>query len=329
LDGTIYHWQARGSNAASTGSWTILGGNPDFGVDTSGPSNGSIIYTDGDYTTAVVALTVDDGTDLSSGVNTSSRIIKRKSATLSSGSCESYGSFDTIIPAGSYPSYLDSTVSSDNCYQYQYLVSDNVGNQSIYTSLNTAKVNTGSPTTPETTHVDFSHSKSSSDWYKNGTRIELSNDDGHTIEYQWVSGKDGQPKDGKWKDYKGSIKAKSGKNTLYWKVDGDTHHRYMKVKDKDYITSLKSSIEPNTKTVTLSWNIQSSDKASKVKIYRDKYSGDFALDNNHLIGINAIDDTTFIINNPNSWGNYYYKIVVYDKNGNEIQNSSIFVQVPK
>jgi len=179
----------------------------------------------------------------------------------------------------------------------------------------------------DTSHIDFTHSKSSSDWYKNGTRIELSDDDGHAIEYQWVSGKDDHTKDNKWQDYKGSIKAKSGKNTLYWKSSGDTHHRYIKVKDKHYITNLKSSTEPNTKTITLSWKIQSSDKASKVKIYRDKYSSDFALDDNHLIGTNAMNDTTFIINNPNSWGNYYYRVVVYDKNGNEIQSSLIFVQV--
>lgn len=118
--------------------------------DSAAPSGGSVTYTDGYYTTASVSLTVNDGTDSGSGINTSTRTVQRKSATLSNGSCGSYGSFSTISPTGSYPDFTDSTVSSGNCYQYQYLVSDNYSYQATYTSANTVKVDTAGPSTPGT-----------------------------------------------------------------------------------------------------------------------------------------------------------------------------------
>ena len=102
--------------------------------DTIPPTGGSIIYTGGDWTSSSVQLTVNDGTDAGSGIKTSSRIIQRKSATLSNGTCGTYGAWSTISPAGTYPNFTD-TVSSGNCYQYQYLVSDNAGNQATYSPL--------------------------------------------------------------------------------------------------------------------------------------------------------------------------------------------------
>jgi hypothetical protein len=140
-DGNTYHWQAQASNSASAGPWLTSGGNPDFKVDLSAPTSGSITYTDGYYTSASVSLTVSDGTDTGgSNINTSSRIVQRKSATLTNGTCGSYGSFGTITPTGSYPNYTDTTVNSSTCYQYQYQVSDNAGNQATYTSSNTVFV---------------------------------------------------------------------------------------------------------------------------------------------------------------------------------------------
>jgi len=40
--GTSYHWQARTSNSAGQSSWVALGGNPDFKVDSSSPTSGSL-----------------------------------------------------------------------------------------------------------------------------------------------------------------------------------------------------------------------------------------------------------------------------------------------
>ena len=130
-----YHWQARVSNAGGQSSWVAMGGSPDFGSDTSAPTEGSIIYTGGEYSVASVALTVNDGADIGSGVNTSTRIIQRRSATLADGSCGTYGSFATITPTGAYPDFTDTTVVSGKCYQYQYLVSDNFAHQATYSAL--------------------------------------------------------------------------------------------------------------------------------------------------------------------------------------------------
>lgn len=115
-------------------------------LDTSPPSGGSITYTDGYYTTTSVSITVSDGTDSGSGVNTSSRVLQRREANLSGGSCGSYGSFANISVSGTYPNFTDDTVVSGKCYQYRYLVSDNVSNQATYSSVSTAKVDTAAPT---------------------------------------------------------------------------------------------------------------------------------------------------------------------------------------
>ncbi len=121
-------------------------------LDTTPPSGGSITYTNGYQNSTTIVLTVNDGTDSGSGVNTTSRIVQRKDATLSGGSCGSYGSFATVTTSGTYPTFTDAsgTVSSGSCYQYQYLVSDNAGNQATYTPSFTIKIDTGNPTAPGT-----------------------------------------------------------------------------------------------------------------------------------------------------------------------------------
>ncbi|MEI8232945.1 MAG: chitobiase/beta-hexosaminidase C-terminal domain-containing protein, partial [bacterium] len=134
-------------------------------IDTGAPTGGDISYTSGYQTTASVALTVDDGTDAISGVDTSSRITKRKSTTLSAGTCGSYGSFATITPTGTYPNLTDSTVASGNCYQYEYLVSDTEGNQATYTSSSVVKIDTSSPVTTDNTD---------SSWHNTSVTITLS-----------------------------------------------------------------------------------------------------------------------------------------------------------
>ena len=126
-------------NVGSTYNDTII-------LDTALSTSGSISYTDGSYTPPTsVTLTVSDGTDSLSGVNTASRVVERKQAALSVDTCGSYGSFATISVAGTYPSFTDSSISSGNCYQYEYQVSDNVGNQATYTSTSVVKVLYASP----------------------------------------------------------------------------------------------------------------------------------------------------------------------------------------
>ncbi|HBX15765.1 MAG: Large repetitive protein [Candidatus Magasanikbacteria bacterium GW2011_GWC2_41_17] len=110
--------------------------------DAAAPSNGSITYLNGSNTNKVVALSVNDGSDSDSGINTSTRTLQRRSAVLSEGNCGAFDSFVTINLTGTYPNFTDVTVSFDNCYQYQYLVSDIVSNQAIYSSSNIVKVST-------------------------------------------------------------------------------------------------------------------------------------------------------------------------------------------
>ncbi|MEM4347953.1 MAG: hypothetical protein QXN37_00045 [Candidatus Anstonellaceae archaeon] len=113
-------------------------------VDTTAPTGGSISYNDGYYTTASVEITYNVGSDSGSGLNLSSGQIQRAEATLSNGVCGSFGAFSTIA-SDSDGSYTDTTVESDKCYKYQYVIYDNAGNSVTYTSTNVAKVDTTIP----------------------------------------------------------------------------------------------------------------------------------------------------------------------------------------
>lgn len=122
-------------------------------VDTAAPTGTSLTYTNGYFTAASVALTASDGTDAVSGINTASRVVKRRSATLTGTTCGTYGAWGNITPTGTYPNLTDPTVANGNCYQYQYLVSDNAGNQATFTGTNTAKIDTVAPTMAQVTAV--------------------------------------------------------------------------------------------------------------------------------------------------------------------------------
>ncbi len=113
--------------------------------DTTPPSGGSISYLNGYATTTSVSVTFTLGTDSGSGINTASGKIQRASATLSNGSCGTFGSFANLVTTSTSP-YNDTTVANSNCYEYQYLISDNAGNTATYTSTNVAKIDTAAPT---------------------------------------------------------------------------------------------------------------------------------------------------------------------------------------
>jgi hypothetical protein len=152
--------------ATNYGGGTYGAGDYNSG-DAVAPSGGSISYFNG-YASPTVAIVVNDGSDTDSGINTSSRIIQRKSAELSNNTCGTYGSFSNItsVLTGNYPNYVDSTILTGYCYQYQYLVSDNAGNQAISTSSDTVKVDTTVPT-------DASISINNDAEYTNNTSVNL------------------------------------------------------------------------------------------------------------------------------------------------------------
>jgi hypothetical protein len=116
-----------------------------FTADSVGPTGGSVSYTNGYLTTTSVTVTFTAGSDAGSGLSASSRQLQRASATLLNGSCGAFGSFATVATNPTSP-YADATVSSGNCYQYQYVVSDNVGNPTAFTSASIARIDTGKPT---------------------------------------------------------------------------------------------------------------------------------------------------------------------------------------
>ena len=118
-----------------------------FTNDTTAPSGGSVSYTGGYYTAASVPVSLDDGTDAQSGIDTissGSELLQRASATLAGGACGGFGGFTTIA---THPgaTVTDTGVSSGNCYRYRYVVLDNVGNSVTYTSGATVKVDTDAP----------------------------------------------------------------------------------------------------------------------------------------------------------------------------------------
>ena len=121
-----------------------------FVRDTTAPTGQTVALSGGPYyTTLSVPLTLANGSDTGSGINTATGVVQRASATLSAGSCGSFGAYAPVTLTGG----ADTTVVSGNCYRYQYLISDNVGNQSAASVASAdAKVDTSAPSAPTLTY---------------------------------------------------------------------------------------------------------------------------------------------------------------------------------
>ncbi len=107
-------------------------------IDNTAPTVGSVTYPDTTTTNTTVSVTFTTGTDAGSGVGT--RLLQRAAATLTGSTCGSYGAFATVATNPGSSPYNDVVPSSGSCYMYQYVVSDNVGNQTTATSANVVKV---------------------------------------------------------------------------------------------------------------------------------------------------------------------------------------------
>ena len=76
------------------------------------------------------------------GVNSSTGLLKRASATLSGGSCGTFSTYSQIGTTGLSSPYVDNSVTSGNCYRYEYVVSNYAGVQSTITSVDIVEVDT-------------------------------------------------------------------------------------------------------------------------------------------------------------------------------------------
>lgn len=111
-------------------------------------------------TSVSVTFSATDNTG-GSGVDTAGGELMRASASLSNGTCgSSYSSYSQVGSTGLSSPYSD-TVSSGNCYKYEYMVSDNVGNLATIGPSGIVEVDTGSPT--------FAITKSGSNVYTDGS----------------------------------------------------------------------------------------------------------------------------------------------------------------
>jgi hypothetical protein len=129
------------TNTGVTGSAPIA-----INADSTAPSGQSVVLSGGSwYTSPSVALTIGTGTDPGAGVDSSRGIVERASAPLANSVCGAFGTFAAVTLS----SGTDTSVSSGNCYRYQYKAIDNVGNVSAASTASAdAKVDTTPPTTP-------------------------------------------------------------------------------------------------------------------------------------------------------------------------------------
>ncbi|NTW27109.1 MAG: hypothetical protein HGA36_02175 [Candidatus Moranbacteria bacterium] len=136
VSGTIYTIAFNATDLAGNSAVQIL--NTGVTFDSTPPVGVLISYTDGFLAAKSFALVTNDGTD-NIGVNAGNRILQRRAATPVGGVCGAFGLWSTITPSGTYPNIFDTTMAERTCYQYQFIISDLAGNQTIQTSTNTIK----------------------------------------------------------------------------------------------------------------------------------------------------------------------------------------------
>lgn len=114
-------------------------------IDSTPPSGGGVSFTGGYLRATSVSVSFASGTDSGTGVNASAATLTRPSATLSGSNCGTFSSYTQIGPSAPTSPYVDTTVSTGNCYRYQYVVPDNAGNRATYTTPSIAEIDTQSP----------------------------------------------------------------------------------------------------------------------------------------------------------------------------------------
>ena len=143
---STYSWTAGASNPGTQGNIlaTDLAGRQrsavvTFTEDSVPPSGGSITYPDALISTLSVPITSSVGFDNSSGIVTPG-VIKRDETTLNTNT-HACGSFPaTFATTVNLVGGNDTSVTDNHCYQYRYVTSDRVGNQTTYSPARITKV---------------------------------------------------------------------------------------------------------------------------------------------------------------------------------------------
>jgi hypothetical protein len=120
--------------------------------DSTAPSGGSVdgtglTGTGGRYSTSTaISVAFAKGTDSGVGLATTGFLLQRATATLTAGTCGTYGGYTTIVTDPATSPYAD-TVTDQACYRYQYVAADLLGNSGTY-SGGDVKVDTTAPSAP-------------------------------------------------------------------------------------------------------------------------------------------------------------------------------------
>ena len=120
----------------------------DVKVDKEGPTDGSIDYQNGFQTMTSMAITVDRGTDASSGMSAQNAdyLLEYRSAPLANSICGTYSAWtDTGVTETASGTSYNVTGIDATCYQFQYTVHDIAENSTTYTTGNTVKIDTIDP----------------------------------------------------------------------------------------------------------------------------------------------------------------------------------------
>ncbi|MCW2929022.1 MAG: Laminin sub domain 2, partial [Thermoleophilia bacterium] len=118
-------------------------------ADTTPPSGGSLTVPSSIISTGGASISFVTGTDAQS--NLASAQLQRRSGSYSNGTCEtnyalwtSWGNVGPSAPGTASP-IVDSPLTSGLCYEYQRVVTDNVGNVQTLNSTNQVKVDSAAP----------------------------------------------------------------------------------------------------------------------------------------------------------------------------------------
>lgn len=279
--------------------------------DTTAPSGGSVSYSNGFSNATSVSVTVSDGSDGGSGLDTSSRIIQRRSATLTGGVCGSFGSFSSISLTGSYPSFTDTTITSGHCYQYRYQISDNATNQATYTSGNVLKVDTDGPQvsagTDKKKKTIFTQNATVSDSLSGIASYQWSKQDGPgTITFGAASEEDT------------SVSASGeGTYTIRLTVEDNAgnsaYDDFTLIWDGTAPTINNISSNPSDHSVNISWTTDK-DASSQIEYGLTSAYGNTTTESDISP---RLKNHALVLNNLSSCARYYYRVKSEDEAGNQ------------